>query len=165
MPSLGSSPRVRGEEASMMILAPGEGIIPAGAGRSLALSPRWNTRRDHPRGCGEKPRAEIFLHDRRGSSPRVRGEVLLQQKTSPAIGIIPAGAGRSETPKGKNFVHRDHPRGCGEKWFVSHCGVPFVGSSPRVRGEVLALSPVAILRRIIPAGAGRSGPLRPRRQA
>ena len=52
---VGSSPRVRGEDFLRLLKLWYNGIIPAGAGRSLSdqlLDPR---RRDHPRGCGEKP--------------------------------------------------------------------------------------------------------------
>ena len=52
--SEGSSPRVRGEVDGSVLDGSGEGIIPAGAGRSSAPPPKRRALQDHPRGCGEK---------------------------------------------------------------------------------------------------------------
>ena len=50
----GSSPRVRGKDASQGSHALRAGIIPAGAGKSAGLSGVSGSLDDHPRGCGEK---------------------------------------------------------------------------------------------------------------
>ena len=50
-----------------------------------------------------------------GSSPRVRGKVFTRQMAPAAIGIIPAGAGKSEWFGDRAVGDADHPRGCGEK--------------------------------------------------
>ena len=72
----GSSPRVRGKGVAGLIHLGGEGIIPAGAGKSAILGFWAKISEDHPRGCGEK-----HLHISRyevvqGSSPRVRGKAM-----------------------------------------------------------------------------------------
>ena len=50
-----------------------------------------------------------------GSSPRVRGEAKALLANVLDEGIIPAGAGRSQFPRGWRRIRWDHPRGCGEK--------------------------------------------------
>ena len=52
---------------------------------------------------------------RRGSPPRVRGEVQRQSKEKVKIGITPACAGRSPVSDGSSVPEKDHPRVCGEK--------------------------------------------------
>ena len=152
----GSSPRVRGEEASMMILAPGEGIIPAGAGRRYSFQ-RWlRAHWDHPRGCGEKRCGVKGQFAVEGSSPRVRGEVLERSYFHTVSGIIPAGAGRRLQPRAPVGARGDHPRGCGEKALIQSLHALIEGSSPRVRGEDKNAFPKERRVGIIPAGAGRS---------
>ena len=90
-----------------------------------------------------------------GSSPRVRGEEELNNATMGILGIIPAGAGRSRLLRVANAVVRDHPRGCGEKWCIFSKKRPGLGSSPRVRGEVVDAQFRTSEVGIIPAGAGR----------
>ena len=154
---LGSSPRVRGEARYLRARRRSGGIIPAGAGRSLAKINYTDRQRDHPRGCGEKLRSRVDMKTVAGSSPRVRGEVqVCMMKVLPA-GIIPAGAGRSGTGRGWSWRGWDHPRGCGEKTPQRNNLATMRGSSPRVRGEGVALVRESGRRGIIPAGAGRRG--------
>ena len=111
----GSSPRVRGKAIAYLRKAGVRGIIPAGAGKRLPRRSKRATRRDHPRGCGEKMMGCSPSLTTMGSSPRVRG------KGNPALlnvapeGIIPAGAGKSLHHRQAGVGLRDHPRGCGEK--------------------------------------------------
>ena len=70
----GSSPRVRGKGGRREGPRRGHGIIPAGAGKSLMEACACTSVADHPRGCGEKLDGGVRLHQRRGSSPRVRGK-------------------------------------------------------------------------------------------
>ena len=133
--SAGSSPRVRGEAARTAEEVDAARIIPAGAGRSSPPPSRPPAKRDHPRGCGEKGVALWTAFERWGSSPRVRGERRDSHRAGRLIGIIPAGAGRSELKEAGRELGEDHPRGCGEKSFFHALMVPETGSSPRVRGE------------------------------
>ena len=116
---------------------------------------------DHPRGCGEKPVARHLSEASGGSSPRVRGKVEVALGDPVAIGIIPAGAGKSWRPSPLRSSQRDHPRGCGEKREGREQAAKILGSSPRVRGK--ADREVVPIRQtgIIPAGAGKRG--RPQR--
>ena len=155
MALLGSSPRVRGEAVGRVPRENGDGIIPAGAGRSLESWQCLPGAGDHPRGCGEKWQGYQQVVKKRGSSPRVRGEVILVRYGAHVLGIIPAGAGRSTASPARNDVERDHPRGCGEKSSSNASVACVAGSSPRVRGEGHDPPRRHRPRRIIPAGAGR----------
>ena len=134
------------------------GIIPAGAGKRPSSSMRPPSRRDHPRGCGEKSGgAEEARHDR-GSSPRVRGKAPSVLLAVTSAGIIPAGAGKREWWIGGGALRGDHPRGCGEKGDHVVAKVGVEGSSPRVRGKGVLRGLGRRRARIIPAGAGKSSP-------
>ena len=134
--TLGSSPRVRGKAAYDWRTALRLGIIPAGAGKRRRSRSRVVWRRDHPRGCGEKPRAGEPHCGRRGSSPRVRGKVVALGDGLRLQRIIPAGAGKRATTRPRQARAGDHPRGCGEKRPSASPRTKTSGSSPRVRGKV-----------------------------
>ena len=91
--SAGPSPRVRGIQPAVLVVAVEPGSIPAGAGnpasRSAARSASWV----HPRGCGESVVLVRLLAAVRGPSPRVRGILVLERDVDPRPGSIPAGAG------------------------------------------------------------------------
>ena len=132
----GSSPRVRGTRRDSKVHNEGRGIIPACAGNTDFLVGRKPQARDHPRVCGEHRSWTALRAWHMGSSPRVRGtldrvDVLIGQ-----LGIIPACAGNTQSPKVRRPHGRDHPRVCGEHsfevLFMSVCA----GSSPRVRGTL-----------------------------
>ena len=90
-------------------------IIPAGAGKRTFATEKPDAKRDHPRGCGEKPLTKAFWFRSTGSSPRVRGKGFVPFNKIAVARIIPAGAGkRSPIHLGKESI-KDHPRGCGEK--------------------------------------------------
>ena len=89
----GSSPRMRGAHEGVESDMWGDGIIPAYAG-STATSPiksaaPW----DHPRVCGEHNDMSISKVVLLGSSPRMRGALLMDVKQIYDLGIIPAYAG------------------------------------------------------------------------
>ncbi len=110
----GSSPRMRGAPADRPVRPPIPGIIPADAGSTRSWpAPRVRSR-DHPRGCGE----HLFLTRNnstdKGSSPRMRGARRGRQEQAGRVGIIPADAGSTPTPRRRSRSWGDHPRGCGE---------------------------------------------------
>ena len=153
----GSSPRVRGKAPSWSLLRFQGRIIPAGAGKSWSRRGLLGDGVDHPRGCGEKRSSARSRRARRGSSPRVRGKGGGGGLPRAGRGIIPAGAGKSTSPRHPRQTHRDHPRGCGEKHIPATPASDASGSSPRVRGKEKGLGAVAPDGGIIPAGAGKRG--------
>ena len=155
-PALGSSPRVRGKVSVSTLRVYLRGIIPAGAGKSMAFGVDDAIIGDHPRGCGEKPRALARARHRQGSSPRVRGKGKNCKREIGGGGIIPAGAGKRPSGRQVGQADRDHPRGCGEKEGIGDALGRGRGSSPRVRGKGLAERKWSGAIGIIPAGAGKS---------
>ena len=111
-------------------------ITPAGAGKTWRKRRLKKYARDHPRRCGENGWITDTQAITAGSPPQVRGKLALIANLPQIIGITPAGAGKT-LGSGRSAVGiRDHPRRCGENFFVT----PFL----------LAVS------RITPAGAGKT---------
>ena len=93
---------------------------------------------------------------REGSSPRVRGKVRNASLYEVVQGIIPACAGKRRRVLQPWAGRRDHPRVCGEKTQATILKTHRIGSSPRVRGKVVAIVVNDQVVRIIPACAGKS---------
>ena len=110
-------------------------ITPAYAGKSLSEKTLFPFGEDHPRLCGEKLllflRSLIIL----GSPPPMRGKVVVCCYAVFVLGITPAYAGKSDSEGGMYPQRRDHPRLCGEKDRVKHCGTMLMGSPPPMRGK------------------------------
>ena len=70
-------------------------ITPAYAGKSFRLIIIDNSRRDHPRLCGEKSLTGKTAASQLGSPPPMRGKVKLDQAEFGTDGITPAYAGKS----------------------------------------------------------------------
>ena len=150
----GSSPRMRGAPCD----APGqlrdEGIIPAYAG-STRLSLINNVLiRDHPRVCGEHRLLYLFRFRFRGSSPCMRGALVVEVAGDGDAGIIPAYAGSTPRAASTAGAEGDHPRVCGEHLCSSRPLSVSQGSSPRMRGAPRHHPRLKVERGIIPAYAG-----------
>ena len=131
-------------------------ITPACAGRSRTKTEIGGIPEDHPRVCGEKYDRNLSTMPRRGSPPRVRGEVAQSSSSRSTFRITPACAGRRHGIFFRHPYAWDHPRVCGEKVAPFASVAVAGGSPPRVRGEVLYEFVVATLHGITPACAGRS---------
>ena len=70
-------------------------ITPAGAGKTFGCYLNLPFGQDHPRRCGENAPAVDFDSDSDGSPPQVRGKHPVAQKAESALGITPAGAGKT----------------------------------------------------------------------
>ena len=111
-------------------------ITPAGAGKTAANVEYVGNVWDHPRRCGEN-----FLYAdtdslHLGSPPQVRGK---RESVIPlifALGITPAGAGKT-----LRFYH---------------ISMGILGSPPQVRGKQIRHSYLRLQERITPAGAGKT---------
>ena len=111
---------------------------------------------DHPRVCGEKKKMNMRKDKRMGSPPRMRGKADYTPVVDVRVRITPAYAGKSD-----NFVAAlsdfgDHPRVCGEKPDAPSLCVAPLGSPPRMRGKVAAISAYNAAPGITPAYAGKS---------
>ena len=89
-----------------------------------------------------------------GSSPRMRGARRRHRRHQPRAGIIPAYAGSTRPSSTFAAGCRDHPRVCGEHYFVRTATQQPGGSSPRMRGAPAHEGLPAIAQGIIPAYAG-----------
>ena len=150
----GSSPLVRGQPSLSLAFRFVLRIIPARAGPTWARI-HWPPREpDHPRSCGANFDFRRTEQHQFGSSPLVRGQqmVTVNQQYKPRI--IPARAG----PTNFNSVHYysfpDHPRSCGANVLSLSFLSVSSGSSPLVRGQLIAFHVLVRNARIIPARAG-----------
>ena len=92
-----------------------------------------------------------------GSSPRVRGTVLLPAQGAAFRRFIPARAGNGKLRRKISATHPVHPRACGERTIRFRELDNTTGSSPRVRGTGSGAFARASHCRFIPARAG-NGP-------
>ena len=111
-------------------------ITPAYAGKSVTLNRNGQTRKDHPRLCGEK------------LAYRITSALFFR--------ITPAYAGKRYTITSTGIVYQDHPRLCGEKENFSRVLSGKSGSPPPMRGKVFPTTRKDQIRRITPAYAGKS---------
>ena len=111
----GSPPRMRGKAVGVAVAPVVTGITPAYAGKRASQLCAGLAPRDHPRVCGEKAYSLVMSGSLWGSPPRMRGKAGGGRERHPAEGITPAYAGKSQPTLVTCFLHRDHPRVCGEK--------------------------------------------------
>ena len=150
----GSSPRMRGAHIPRRRAPVRGGIIPADAGSTPPGSRTGAARKDHPRGCGEHMLSCTMQAQRRGSSPRMRGALVVVGIAVPVERIIPADAGSTDDSCSHPGQSQDHPRGCGEHHRQRQKGRVAGGSSPRMRGAQWQGVQAFFSGRIIPADAG-----------
>ena len=108
----------------------------------------------HPRACGEQARHRCSPRPKGGSSPRVRGTVQRGRFFIVWFRFIPARAGNRIPERNVTHDRSVHPRACGEQGCGCADRVSSGGSSPRVRGTVLAELTNKVPFRFIPARAG-----------
>ena len=93
----GSSPRMRGKPERRRQRHAGRRIIPAHAGQTRASVHVVVFGADHPRACGANRLLDEGARASDGSSPRMRGKLLLCHLVGLRIRIIPAHAGQTTT--------------------------------------------------------------------
>ena len=111
----GSPPRVRGTVALGDYYCRRHRITPACAGNRPPRVLHTVYREDHPRVCGEQLQKLAGWIDGKGSPPRVRGTVKINERFSIDIRITPACAGNSASSTRCWRRSPDHPRVCGEQ--------------------------------------------------
>ena len=111
------------------------GITPACAGKRSRWECKTDSRRDHPRLCGEKDRKNIPMRPEKGSPPLVRGKGNLYRIFPHLWRITPACAGKSRSRILQDTAAGDHPRLCGEKVLTESLTTVLQGSPPLVRGK------------------------------
>ena len=131
-------------------------ITPAYAGKRHIKHMLSQTKRDHPRLCGEKLDGYSQSNFWTGSPPPMRGKADKFLIPSTCVRITPAYAGKSffATHSGTEF--RDHPRLCGEKRDSLVCSTSSTGSPPPMRGKVHETAAPNGYVGITPAYAGKS---------
>ena len=134
----------------------GNRIIPTRVGTSRKEQANAVEDEDHPHACGDKLREYSRETHRRGSSPRVWGQVAKAAKVAAAAGIIPTRVGTRPVSFSASDSKRDHPHACGDKGQDTVKSPLGMGSSPRVWGQVQIVNNRLILVRIIPTRVGTS---------
>ena len=110
----GSSPRMRGTRPALGIVFDAPRFIPAHAGNTGEES-WWAYRYPvHPRACGEHCLRHFFKCFEHGSSPRMRGTLLLVNMEKLKLRFIPAHAGNTCCSLLDSSTFSVHPRACGE---------------------------------------------------
>ena len=152
---VGSSPRVRGKCEGACSNLNRAGLIPARAGKIARPPTPAAPGRAHPRACGENVPRLNSAPASAGSSPRVRGKLMIWRPTSLVHGLIPARAGKISPPRPPCEHLWAHPRACGENPSADCFSTLRVGSSPRVRGKLLEDRRRLGRDGLIPARAGK----------
>ncbi len=182
----GPSPRGRGNQSRAVLIALGNGTIPAWAGEPCRHSRRSRRSRDHPRVGGGTKRgrlSNLFEADHprvgggtggqsaddgggQGPSPRGRGNRRLALPGFCVAGTIPAWAGEPSDVHLVIVICRDHPRVGGGTIRALPPIVFFPGPSPRGRGNLNITAAGQTFSGTIPAWAGEPTPrsMRWRRQ-
>ena len=132
------------------------GIIPAYAGNTESWCMWFRPAGDHPRVCGE----HIYVTNPdlldSGSSPRMRGTLVVCHFLCSLLGIIPAYAGNTPRSAYSTAHGWDHPRVCGEHTMRNFPYLRDEGSSPRMRGTLGLIHGSIGNAGIIPAYAGNT---------
>ncbi len=150
----GLSPRVRGNLWTAARRCRGTRSIPACAGEPKNRRRRVAADGVYPRVCGGTHQLVQHLVQRNGLSPRVRGNPRRERLLIPRRGSIPACAGEPRTARGPRPVDAVYPRVCGGTRSGGAARLPWLGLSPRVRGNHFMIVALRFMIRSIPACAG-----------
>ena len=134
------------------------GLIPTYAGNTLFYRIHCFVSGAHPHVCGEHTSISRPVCVPLGSSPRMRGTLLVPAGVHRSGGLIPTYAGNTLRQTAREDTLRAHPHVCGEhlEARIGHSEKP--GSSPRMRGTRPARPPSYHLRGLIPTYAGNTSP-------
>ena len=131
----GSSPLTRGKLGDRVVSGPGDGLIPAHAGKTVPNLGDITQVEAHPRSRGENCRLCETTRRRRGSSPLTRGKPPASPARGMASRLIPAHAGKTVSRRTIRYPASAHPRSRGENRLSLVALVRMMGSSPLTRGK------------------------------
>ncbi len=152
----GSSPRVWGTPAVVVVALPGMRFIPACVGNAPHTSQKPCNPSVHPRVCGERFVCFRSYFPSVGSSPRVWGTLIHTFKDRIGKRFIPACVGNAIIGVAKTEIGAVHPRVCGERPLAVPIERIDGGSSPRVWGTPLPPKKTTAALRFIPACVGNA---------
>ena len=147
---------MRGKLRPSEVHVPARGLIPARAGKTGPRARPSRRGRAHPRACGENASRSGRSSCASGSSPRVRGKPPWWARARGDARLIPARAGKTRRRGRRASGRWAHPRACGENRPFRPSAASLAGSSPRVRGKLLALAAPLGRGGLIPACAGKT---------
>ncbi len=154
----GLSPRLRGNPIEDRIPFSASWSIPAPAGEPVSGVHRYRHTGVYPRACGGTLVRLTSVRVDHGLSPRLRGNLLLQQFLELCYGSIPAPAGEPDSLNKGPAVDMVYPRACGGTVQWPQIDVVVVGLSPRLRGNHVLARTHNEDPRSIPAPAGEPAP-------
>ena len=152
----GSSPLTRGKLDICSVGRCRPGLIPAHAGKTIAVGPALGRLRAHPRSRGENDPGAVEWYTRAGSSPLTRGKLRPARARPPVPRLIPAHAGKTSRVVSTDGIKGAHPRSRGENGVVPMLGGVEGGSSPLTRGKRLDFGDGGHCHGLIPAHAGKT---------
>ena len=132
----GTSPRMRGKPATLLLSQVDLRNIPAYAGKTPHYWGIGYPTAEHPRVCGENTGTSGCLSNHFGTSPRMRGKPRGPAKHYQQRRNIPAYAGKTKSCDSPIVHTQEHPRVCGENVSTRVSGKNRRGTSPRMRGKL-----------------------------
>ena len=153
-PTIGLSPRVRGNHRHVASMGAHRGSIPACAGEPSTSRGRTARSTVYPRVCGGTCFHDDATSTRNGLSPRVRGNPRFLSQGARQRRSIPACAGEPHKVTGDIVLSGVYPRVCGGTSTTERIRTETVGLSPRVRGNPTEGYRAGFSLRSIPACAG-----------
>ena len=157
----GSSPLTRGKPRRTNVHTVPRRLIPAHAGKTRPACRPSSSSSAHPRSRGENVKVSVCFASSSGSSPLTRGKLRAGGCVRFRWRLIPAHAGKTMPPGSPRRPARAHPRSRGENPLAGMVTRFSRGSSPLTRGKRLGEVPEELLRRLIPAHAGKTMSSRP----
>ena len=145
----GSSPLTRGKHGRRARRPPRPGLIPAHAGKTVAVVEGDPLIEAHPRSRGENPKSNAAFGGAGGSSPLTRGKLRLLLVQARGAGLIPAHAGKTTLWTFTVSLTWAHPRSRGENDYFQVCDAVNAGSSPLTRGKPAAMDSHRVVSRIV----------------
>ena len=161
----GSSPLTRGKRGCVSGVAPGDGLIPAHAGKTESVRARDRLPGAHPRSRGENSSVSSQWGSSAGSSPLTRGKRTRTARRIRHQRLIPAHAGKTGRGLPNHGPGQAHPRSRGENQQAYQSRARDIGSSPLTRGKLRARVLQGHEGGLIPAHAGKTRTRRGRRRS